>query len=108
MAHSALARAQAIQARHRQHIKTFERGLIRKASVSLAAGSLGTIKRMGVKDDLHGFPWKLGLWLGATVGEALSRGALMQAFCAGVSDATMAIYIENAIVTKSLVAGDEI
>lgn len=108
MASSALARAQAMQARHRQHVKTFERSLIRKASVSIAAGTFGTMKRFGIKDDLHGFPWKLGVWLGATVIEALARGPLVQSFAAGVSDATMAIYIDQSIANKTLIAGDEI
>lgn len=108
MASSQLARAQATNARHRMHVKSFERSLIRKASVSIAAGTYGTMKRFGIKDDLHGFPWKMGVWLGATVVEALSRNQMVQSFAAGVSDATMAIYIDQAIVNKTLVAGDEI
>lgn len=108
MASSQLARAQAINTRHRMHVKSFERALIRKASVSIAAGTYGTMKRLGVKDDLHGFPWKAGVWLGATVIEALSRNSMVQSFAAGFSDATMAIYLEQAIANKTLVAGEEI
>lgn len=107
MAHSsALARAQAVTQRHRQHVKQFERALIRKASVSLAAGTYGAMSRFGIKNDLHGFPWKMGVWLGATVVEALARNPVVQSFAAGVSDATMAIYIDQSIATKSLVAGE--
>ena len=66
------------------------------------------MKRFGVKDDVKGVPWKLPVWLAATVVEALSRSPLVQAFAAGVSDASMAIYIDQSIANKTLVAGDEI
>lgn len=101
------SRSQNRDARHRMQVKHFEAALVRKAAVSMAAGAYGVAQRSGVKNDIKGFPWKMGVWLGATLVEALSKG-MVQSFAAGVSDATMAIYMENAISTKTFVAGDAV
>jgi hypothetical protein len=109
MAHTSLAtRLQAMNARHRLKVKHFERSLVRKSAVSLAAASFGAMQRMGVKDDIKGVPWKPLVWLGATLLEATMSNPTLQAFSAGVSDATMAIYIDRSIANKSFVAGDEL
>lgn len=101
-----VARAHASAARRRQHVRHFEGTLIRKSAVAISAASFGALKRNGVADDLHGFPWKLGLWLGATLLEGLSRSNVLSNFAAGVSDASMAVYTANAISNKSLIAGE--
>lgn len=110
MAHhlSLAQRMQASAARYRQHRKSFERSLIRKSSVVLTAGAYGAMARMAIKDDLHGFPWKAGVWLGATVVESLARNPTVQAFASGVSDATLAVYVEKSIANKTLIAGGEL
>jgi hypothetical protein len=109
MAHTSLAtRLQAMNARHRLKMKHFERTLVRKSAVSLAAASFGALTRMGVKPDIKGIPWRPIVWLGATLAEATMSNPTLQAFSAGVSDAAMATYIENSIVAKSFIAGDEL
>lgn len=80
-------------------------GAVRKGMVALTSGVYGALHRYGVRDDIAGFPWRLGVWTLATITEALSRGAV-QSTAAGISDASMAVYLERAIATDSLVAGD--
>jgi hypothetical protein len=104
---SIASRAHAAQARHRLHKQAMELGLVRKASVSLAAGAMGALKKHGTPNDIKGFPWKLLVWGAATGLEMMGRG-MLQAAAAGVSDATMAIYVHDGVATGSLVAGDEI
>jgi hypothetical protein len=101
-----VVRDHAAKARRRAHVRAFEGTLIRKSAVALSAAGFGAMKRNGVADDLHGFPWKLGLWLGATLLEGLSHSNVLSNFAAGVSDAAMAVYTANAIATKSLIAGE--
>lgn len=109
MAHMTLAqRFSAMQARHRTRVKRFEHGLVRKSAVSLAAATFGAMHRMGMKPDIKGVPWKPILWLGATLGEATFTNPTLCAFAAGVSDASMATYIQDSIINKSFVAGDEL
>jgi len=91
--------------RHRTKMRSFEHAIVRKGVVTLAAGGYGAMHRLGVKDDVKGFPWKMGVWLGATLVEALASNPIVQNVAAGVSDATMAVYTERSIATKSLVAG---
>ena len=91
--------------RHRHKMRAFENALIRKASVSIAAGAFGAMKRHGVSDEVSGVPWKLPLWLGATLLEAFSGSPVVSNFSAGISDATMAVYMTNAIAAKNWVAG---
>jgi hypothetical protein len=102
---SIASRAHARDARHRLHKKAMELGLVRKATVSLAAGAMGAMKKHGVANDIKGFPWKLGLWTLATGFELMGTG-MLQAAAAGVSDSAMAIYVHDAVASGSLVAGD--
>jgi hypothetical protein len=104
---SIAARAHARDARHRAHKAAMELGLVRKASVSLAAGAMGALKKHGTPNDIKGFPWKLALWTVSTGFELMGKG-MLQAVAAGVSDSSMAIYVHDAVASGSLVAGDEI
>lgn len=99
-------RAHSRDLRRKHRIRSFECALVRKATVSISAAGLGALKRHGVTDEVAGVPWKLPLWLLATLGEALSGSATLTSFFAGVSDTTMAVYMANAIGNKTFVAGD--
>jgi hypothetical protein len=101
-------RAAASNQRHRMKMRTFENALIRKAAVSVSAGAFGVMKRNAVSDEIQGFPWKLGLWVTSTLVEALSGSQVITNFAAGVSDATLAVYLKDAIQNKTLVAGEEL
>jgi hypothetical protein len=103
---AAAQRAHATNQRNRMKMRAFENALIRKAAVSVASGAFGVMQRNGVKNDVQGFPWKLGLWVTSTLVEALASSQTVTNFAAGVSDATLAVYLERAIATKTLVAGD--
>lgn len=93
--------------RYRQKVKGFENALVRKASVSLTAATYGTLQRYAVKNDVGGFPWKLGVWLGATLVEALSGSQVLTSFSAGVSDATLAIYMDRTISQKTFIGAEQ-
>lgn len=86
----------------------FEREIVRKGSVSVTAAGIAAMKRMGVSDTLHGFPWKPGLVFVAQATALLTKNKMVATFANGVADAALAIYIEAAIANKTLVAGDEI
>ena len=98
-------RARVRDARLRQERRNFERALVRKTGVTLTAGVYGPMTRLGVPNVIMGFPWKLGTFVGATLVEALSSG-YVQAFAAGVSDSTLAIYMDRSIVNKTLISGE--
>jgi hypothetical protein len=100
-----LARAHNRDLKHKHEMKVLEGALVRKALVTTNAGMLGAMDRLGVPKSVKGFPWKLGLWVGATIMEAVTKGMLQQA-SAGVSDSTLAIYTHGAIAGGSLVAGE--
>lgn len=102
-----IQRARNLQSRHKASVKTFETTILRKAGVSMTAAAYGAMNRYAVPNNISGFPWKLGVWLGATLVEALADSRVLTAFSAGVSDATMAVYMERAISTKTLVAGED-
>lgn len=102
---SKLEAAQARAARANLTTKALEATLVRKASGVSAAAGYGAMKLMHVPIDIKGFPWKLGVWLGVTVVEALTKGAV-QAAAAGLSDTTMAVYVYDAVAKKSVIAGD--
>ncbi len=99
------SRAHARDARHRMKMRRIEGAIVRKSVVTLSAAGYGALHRFGIKDDVKGFPWKMGVWIGATLVEALVSSPLVQNIAAGVSDSTMAVYTERSIATKSFVAG---
>lgn len=101
-----IQRARNVQQKHKAHVRQFETTILRKAGVSLTAAAYGAMNRYAVPNNINGFPWKLGVWLGATLIEALSDSKIVTAFSAGVSDATMAVYMERSISNKTLVAGE--
>lgn len=106
---AALAQAQRMQRtnqRHRQKVRGFENALIRKAAVASSAGLFGVLKRQGVSDEVGGVPWKLPVFVGATLIEALASSSVVTHFFGGLSDATMACYMQNAIANKTWVAGE--
>ena len=78
--------------------------LLRKSMVLGTAAGLGTLARYGVPNTVGGFPWKVALALGATVGEATTKGAWQASF-GGLSDSTIAIYTHNAVAQNTLIAG---
>jgi hypothetical protein len=100
------SRAHARDTRLRQHQSAIEAGLVRKATVSLAAAATGALKKHGVPNDIKGFPWKTGLVVGATLAEALSKSRMWQSIFGGIADSNLAIYVHDAVATGSLVAGD--
>lgn len=99
------SRAHLANTKHRMHKRAIEAGLIRKATISLSAAGLGALKKHGVSNDIKGFPWKLALFTAATAGEALTDG-MLQSVLGAVGDATMAVYVHDAVASGSLVAGD--
>lgn len=99
-------RAQARDMRHRHRVRAFEHALIRKSAVAISAGAFGAMTRQGVPNSIGAFPWKLGLWVGATLVEALAGSATVSHFAGGVSDATMAVYMANSIGNKTWIAGE--
>lgn len=78
--------------------------MVRKSSIMGTASVYGAMNRMGVPVEVAGFPWKLAVGTIANLGEALSGGKT-QAVCAGIADATTAIFIERAITTGTVIAG---
>ncbi len=78
---------------------------IRKGSLVSMSALYGTLNRFGVPVTLGGFPVKIGIATVSLLVEGLSKGAL-QSIAAGVNDSTTAIYIERAISTGSVIAGE--
>jgi hypothetical protein len=103
---AAAQRATATNARQRMKMRAFENALIRKAAVSVTACGYGVMKRHSVSDEIQGFPWKLGIWVGSTLVEALAASQVVTNFAAGLSDATMAVYLKDAVQNKTLIAGE--
>jgi len=101
----ALARLQTREVKHKSSVKTLQAALVRKASVVTTAAVYGVMKRMGVPQDIKGFPWKLGVWALVTTVEATSKG-LMQQTAGGIGDITLGLWTHGAIAMKSWVAGD--
>ena len=98
-------RARGRDKKNRIRQRELENALVRKAAVSLTAGAYGMLKRYAISDEVAGFPWKVPVWAGATFIEVISDSPLVAAFFAGISDATEAVYITNALGTKNWVAG---
>lgn len=92
-------------AKAKQAMKSMEGALVRKAVVVLAAGGYGAMKKYGVTNNIKGFPVKLAAFVVTTAAQAMTKGALQQA-AAAVSDTSLAVYVENAVATGSLIAGD--
>jgi hypothetical protein len=99
------ANARIASARRRQREATLTGALVRKSAGISTAALYGTLNRLNVPVSIGGFPWKIGVITLATLGEALSSG-MMQSACAGVADATQAIYVERSISRNTLVAGN--
>ena len=108
LAHSpkaALEAAHRRDAKHRDIMKRLQHSLIRKAGITLTAATYGAMRRHSVPLAIKSFPWKVGVWFGSTLVEAMTKGGV-QAVAGAISDTTMASYTENAIATGSLIAGD--
>jgi hypothetical protein len=105
---SIAARSHSSQLRHRQHKRMIESTLIRKATVTIAAATMGAMKKAGWTDEIPGikFPWKLLGWTIATTAEVLAKPGPLQAVAAGASDSFMAVYVHDAVATGSLIAGN--
>lgn len=104
---SMATRLSARDARYQQERAAIESGLIRKATVSVAAAGMGALKKHGVPDDIKGFPWKLAVWVGATALEVLSPAkSLLRPIAAATSDSVMAVYVHDAVLKGSLIAGE--
>jgi hypothetical protein len=102
----ALARLHHATARHRQSMQKVETALLRKAVVATTAAGFGMMRRHSVSMSIKGFPWKLAVWLGATVTEAMTKGGV-QTVAGALGDTTLASYTEGAVAGGSLIAGDE-
>ena len=89
----------------RLKVQNLENLVVRHASGIGTAALLGTLNRMQVRNDIAGFPVKLGIGAAALLGEGLTKGAT-QAALAGVAGASLAIYVERAVSQNTLVAGD--
>lgn len=100
-------RGKLAKATARVRVRSLEQSITRKASGVTAASVLGVMKRQGVRDDLGGFPWKVGAAALAQIGEAMTKGNT-QAALAGIADAITAVYVENAIATGSIIAGGDV
>lgn len=92
-------------ARRRQREQSLTGALVRKSAGISTAALYGTLNRLAVPATIGGFPWKIGVITLATLGEALSSG-MAQSACAGIADATQAIYVERSISKNTLVAGN--
>ncbi len=103
---SRLEAAQSRIQRDKNNTKHLESALVRKSVGAMSSGIYGAMNRFGVPVTIKGFPWKLGVWVGATVMEALTRG-MVQAASGAVSDNTMGIYIYDAVTKGTVIAGDD-
>jgi len=93
-------------ARERLRRTTLEHTIVRKGTGVTTAAIYGSMNRMGVPVEIAGFPWKVAVATLAQLGEGLSSG-YTQAVFAGVADSTTAIYIERALSTDTLIAGED-
>lgn len=93
--------------KNRVRTRGFEAALVRKSAVAVTAGSFAALTRFKVRDDIAGvFPWKLGVFVLSTAIEALSDNLFLTAFAAGVSDGSLATYMDRAIVKGDVIAGE--
>ena len=89
----------------RMKSNALERVLVHKGALAVSAALYGTLNRLGVRVDIGGFPWKIGVGGLALLGEGMTSGN-WQAVLSGIADSTFAIYIERSISTNTLIAGD--
>jgi hypothetical protein len=82
-----------------------ESALVRKATITLTAAGFGAMTRHKVPNAVKGFPWKLGVWAGATLVEALTDGFVQQ-MAGAVGDTTLGVYTHDAVAQGTLIAGD--
>ena len=104
-ANALVSRLRSQVANKRAKESRMEHVLVRKSGVALTSVGLGALRKHGVSPGVKGLPWKPLAWLGLTMVEAFGKG-VVQSFAAGASDATMAVYLENAIASGSMVAGE--
>jgi hypothetical protein len=104
-AEEALASAHRRDMKHKQEKHMLAAALTRKGVVALTAGTYGAMDLYGVSKTIKGFPWKIAVWFGATLTEALASG-LVQQSAGGVSDVTLGLYLHDAIANKTIIAGD--
>lgn len=111
MANAALALARREHADRlsamRRNVKTqaLKQGAIRHGTGLMTGAAYGVLAMKGVRNDIGGFPWKLGVYGVALIGEAALKGSASAA-CSGVGIATNAVYTYNAIRSKTLIAGE--
>lgn len=82
-----------------------ESALVRKATLTLTAAGYGALTRHKVSNAVKGFPWKLGVWAGATILEALTDGFVQQ-ISGAVGDGTLVVYTHDGVATGTLIAGE--
>jgi len=93
-------------ARMRNQMHEIQGVIVQKAVSVLSAGVLGAMKHYNVRNELAGFPWKLGVW-GATSLVQVFTGGMIQKAAGAVADQTLGIYTYEAIATGKVVAGGE-
>lgn len=93
-------------AKRRAEKRSMTDALVRKGAILSTAGVIGAMNRFDVPVEIGGFPWKVGVAGLAWIGEALTGGVAQSVF-GGIGDGTLAIYVERAISTKTLIAGED-
>lgn len=91
--------------RHRQVMKNLAGNLVHKGVGLATAGTFGLLRKKGVSMGVKGFPIKLGIWTIATITEVLTDGLLQQA-AGGLGNQSINSYLENAIATGTMIAGE--
>lgn len=101
----AARREGAAAARRRQRNTNPGTIIARKATGALTGAAYGTMDRMGVPPDIMGLPWKMGVYFGAALVEAMARDRVVSAAAGGLADATAAVYLYAATSSGQIVAG---
>jgi len=104
-AEEALAAAHRRDMKHKAANHQLAAAAVRKGVIALTAGGYGAMDLYGVSKTVKGFPWKIAVWFGATLTEALASGMVQQT-AGGVGDTTFALYLHDAIANKTVIAGD--
>lgn len=106
-AKDALARLHAATTKHRQSMRGLEMGLLRKATITVTSAGYGAMRKHAVPMSIKGFPWKLGVWLAATVTEVAVKSPAVVAIAGAIGDTSLASYTEGAVASGQLIAGED-
>lgn len=91
----------------RSKVRELEAGLVRKSVISITGATLALSSKKNVMPlEIGGVPTKLGLALGFTLVEAMSRGS-MRRMAGAAGDACLAVYTHEAVQAGGFVGEDD-